>query len=204
MTVVERETIEELKARRDAARGDRREWMRLQAVVRARQGQTAAAIAAALDVSDRSVQRWVEAYNRGAGLADRPRSGRPCRLDEDQCQALADRLDGMALGKDAPPAARPPVGNTWRGDSLRALAQREFGVAYSKSGLYDLLRRMGYVRLMPRPQHPKSDPAAQEAFKKKRGGGSPTCGAANVSGAGPAGWCGSGSPTRRGSARKAR
>jgi transposase len=204
MTVMEHETLEELVARRDAARGDLREWRRLQAVALARQGKSAAAIGTALGVSDRSVQRWVEAYNDGAGLADRPRSGRPCRLDAAQRQAIAERLDDMALGKDAPPEARPPVGNTWRGDSLRALAKREFGVAYSPSGLYDLLRRMGYVRLMPRPQHPKADPAAQEAFKKRRAASSPTCGAAKPAGAGTAGSCGSGSPTKRGSARKER
>jgi len=39
-------------------------------------------------------------------------------------------------------------------------------VRYALSGLYGLLHRLGYSWLVPRPRHPKADPAAQAAFKK--------------------------------------
>ena len=40
------------------------------------------------------------------------------------------------------------------------------GYKVPKSTLYRLLERHGWRKIAPRPFHPKSDPAAQEAFKK--------------------------------------
>ena len=190
MKVSEALPMSKLVAARDAARDDLRRWRRLQGVVLAREGGTAAAIAKALGVVPETVRNWVKAFHaRGLDLADRPRSGRPCRLDEEQQAALAARLDQPQAGD----------GNAWRSATLRPLVQREFGAAYSRSGLCALLRRLGYVRRMPRPRHPKSDPAAQARFKKSSAAGSPP-----NAGSVPAKSSSSGSPTRRGSARKGR
>jgi len=41
-------------------------------------------------------------------------------------------------------------------------------VDYSRSGMQGRLHRMKLSYLKPRPIHPKTDPAAQEAFKKTR------------------------------------
>ena len=41
-----------------------------------------------------------------------------------------------------------------------------FGVTMHERTVGKLLAELGYVRLSTRPQHPESDPAAQEAFKK--------------------------------------
>src|SRR3954469_9039436 len=65
---------------REAARGHRntRTWARVQAVILAKQGDSAAQIARALVVSRRAVQSWATAYNRGGleALHDRPDPGR--------------------------------------------------------------------------------------------------------------------------------
>ena len=52
-----------------------RTWLRVQAILLAKQGDTAAHIARALGVSRRAVQAWVTAYNRGGleALPDRQR-----------------------------------------------------------------------------------------------------------------------------------
>jgi transposase len=39
-------------------------------------------------------------------------------------------------------------------------------VSYSLDGAYDLLERLGYSCLTPRPLHAKSDPAAMDHFKQ--------------------------------------
>lgn len=54
----------------------------------------------------------------------------------------------------------------WRRVDLRDLIAREFGVALHERSVGKLLRRLDFRRLSVRPQHPESDPAAQEAFKK--------------------------------------
>jgi hypothetical protein len=45
--------------------------------------------------------------------------------------------------------------------------EQRFGKVYSLNGVYQLLHRLGYNDLMPRPRHPDADPAALEAFKKR-------------------------------------
>lgn len=104
---------------------------------------------------------WVHRYNEAgiAGLRDRPRSGRPCALDEGQQASLkALVLKGPKLERDGCVA--------WRLRDLCVLAERRFGVAYSETGLSRLLRRLDLSRQKARPLHPQADPKAQERFKK--------------------------------------
>lgn len=56
---------------------------------------------------------------------------------------------------------------TLRGKDVVAILEREFGVKYSLDGAYDLLDRLGYSCLSPRPLHEKSDPAAIATFKSR-------------------------------------
>ena len=54
----------------------------------------------------------------------------------------------------------------WRCADLAGVVAARFGVALSERSVGRLLNDRGYVRLKPRPQHPKADPVAQAAFKK--------------------------------------
>jgi hypothetical protein len=54
----------------------------------------------------------------------------------------------------------------WRRRDLSEELERLFGVKLQERSVGDLLAKLGYRRLSVRPQHPKSDEAAQEAFKK--------------------------------------
>ena len=106
----------------------------------------------------RTIQQWVGDYNRDAldGLAD-GRGGNHRYLDEAQEKTLCDYLDRVSEDpEDGPRHAAELV--PW--------IEEHFDVAYSLNGLYDLLHRLGYAWLMPRPRHPKHAPAAQAAFKK--------------------------------------
>ncbi len=49
---------------------------------------------------------------------------------------------------------------------LKVAYEKAIGHETSKSTVYNLLARHGWRKLMPRPFHPKRDPAAQDAFKK--------------------------------------
>jgi transposase len=53
-----------------------------------------------------------------------------------------------------------------RGEDVRRILRDEFGVLGSLQATYDLLHRLGFEPLRPRPAHPKGDPAARTAFKK--------------------------------------
>jgi transposase len=159
MHVEDRHGLDELRrlARREREAGLR---VRMQAIVLAVQSRPSTEIARTLDVGTRSVQEWVRRYNQGGVEALRRRSGqgRPCWLSKEQRARLCDRIDAGAREQDQV--------CTLRGADIQRLIQGEFGKLYRLNGIYDLLHRLGYSCLMPRPKHRKSDPQAQSAFKK--------------------------------------
>jgi transposase len=159
MFVADHHTSEQLQ---DLVRDlpQKRLWRRVQAVVLAKQGWTAQGVAEALGCSPKAVKNWVAQYNRGGipALHDRPRSGRPPRLAPQELPRLRQRLD-------APP--RPEDGVcALRGRDVRRILEQEFGVLMSLQAVYDLLARMGYTSLMPRPQHEEANPEVQAFFKE--------------------------------------
>ena len=161
MRVCERETgdVAELTRRagleRDALRRDR-----YRAVLLAIGGEEAADVAKALGRARRSVQDWAYAYRDGGIDAIQParRKGREPKLPRRRESELKARLDG---------GPRPEDGGvcTLRGRDVVTILEREFGAKYSLGGAYDLLHRLGYSCLTPRPLHEKSDPDAIRHFK---------------------------------------
>jgi transposase len=166
---------------------------RLSAVRLALLGQTAPAIAAQVLLSDRQVRTWVARYNRGGldALADRPGRGRHGPLNTEQEGRLRDRLRAGATEADGVCVLR--------GEDVRRILGDEFGVLRSLQAVYDLLHRLGFGPLRPRPRHPKGDPQEQEAFKKSSPSGSPKWSPPT-----PASASRSGSRTRPASASRAR
>ena len=166
---------------------------RLRTVLLAKQGFTAPEIATCTGFSRRMVQKWVERYNAEglAGLETKPGRGRKPPLTPEQEEQLQQRLDAGPLPDDGV--------CTLRGQDVRRILESEYGQLRSLSAVYGLLHRLGYSSLVPRPQHPQADPAAQEEFKKNLATGSrrskrsiPTAG------------CKFSTKTKRGSASKER
>jgi len=138
----------------------KRDWKRVQAVILAKRGWTASHIATSLGCSLRAVKNWVAQYNRGGieALRERPRSGRPRSLSPEHYPRLRQRLE-------APP--RPEDGVcTFRAADVRRILEQEFGVLMGRQAVYDLLHRLGYSSLMPRPHHEDAIPEVQEFFKE--------------------------------------
>jgi len=113
------------------------------------------------DVLLERLRDWVHRYNKAGleGLADRARSGRPASLSWVEQGKFASWIEeGADLARDGVVRFR-------RAD-LRDRIAAEFGVTLHERSVGKLLRRLDFRRLSVRPQHPQSDPAAQEAFKK--------------------------------------
>lgn len=143
MEVIEHHGLDELRRLAKRQR-DGRMRIRLQAVVLAHQGHTAAQVAKILGYSHRAVQQWVRRYNAQGveGLSDRARSGRPTKLSSKQETKLRKWLD-------SPPNQRDGV-RAWRGKDIQKYLEDEFDVSYSLDGVYKLLHRLGYAQLTPR------------------------------------------------------
>lgn len=131
---------------------------RLRIVILALEGWTAPAIAMSVGLSRRICQRWVYRYNAGGldGLDDQRGNGRQPPLSDEQEQQFRDRLEAGPL----------PVDQvcTLRGKDLQRILAAEFGILRCLASVYHLLHKLGYSYLRPRPQHRRSDPAAQERF----------------------------------------
>lgn len=159
MLVADHHCLAQLQILADAI-PQKRSWKRVQAVILAKQGWAAPHIARGLGCSLRAVKNWVARYNQGGieALRERPRPGRPRSLDAEHYPRLKQRLD-------APP--RPEDGVcTLHAADVRRIIEREFGVTMGRQAVYDLLHRLGYSDLMPRPHHEEAIPEVQEFFKE--------------------------------------
>ena len=116
-------------------------------------------VALRLGRSPRFVDEWVGRYRRGGLAALRPKKqpGRRPKLTPRQEEQLKARLDAGPRDSDGV--------CTLRGRDVCRIIEREFGVVHTLGGIYDVLRRLGYSSLMPRPRHRKNDPAAMEEFE---------------------------------------
>jgi transposase len=111
---------------------------------------------------DRQTLRdWVHRFNAEGldGLENRRVPHRPRRLTSEQMATLAAWVEA---GPD--PAQDGAV--RWRRCDLQTLIAAEFGVTLHERTVGKHLAALGFRRLSVRPQHPKSDPEAQAAFKK--------------------------------------
>ena len=149
--------------RRQAARTrDAKAARRMLAIALVLEGHLRTEAARSCGMDRQTLRDWVHRYNAEGlpGLFDRPgRPGPKPRLSPAQ-EAELERW--VETGPD--PAEHSVM--RWRRVNLRDLIERRFGVRLHERTVGKLLRRLDFRRLSVRPQHPESDPAEQEAFKK--------------------------------------
>jgi len=118
--------------------------------------------AAELSGMERQTLRdWVHRYNAAgvSGLISRVAPGPAPLLSEAR---MAELLALVMRGPD--PETDKVV--RWRCLDLRDRVARQFSIVVTERTIGRWLRKLKLTRLQPRPIHPKTDVAAQEAFKK--------------------------------------
>ena len=160
--VIERQDLTAAALRRAASREkDGSAARRMLALGLVLEGQDRASAARSCGMDRQTLRDWVHRYNREGlvGLRDRHGGGLGGKLSP------AQRAEVAALVEAGPDPALHKVVR-WRRVDLRDEIKRRFGVELHERSVGKMLRSLGYRRLSVRPQHPKSDPVAQEAFKK--------------------------------------
>ena len=152
---------EELRA---AARveTDRRAARRMLAIANELDGYDREEAARLAGMSDQALRDAIKRFNIDGidGLHDRPRSGRPRRLDATQEQEVkTDVLAGPDIEVDG-------ISAFTLGD-IRERIETKYGATYHINSMGRLLSRLKLSRQKTRPSHPKKDPAAAAAFKKR-------------------------------------
>ena len=156
---------------RAAAAGswDAKQARRLLALAMVLDGHPRLLAAQAGGMNRQTLRDWVHRYNEHGveGLRDTRNKGRAPALSADQMQTLKELvLAGPDLARDG--VVR------WRCVDLRTQIKTRFEVELHERTVgkpdealaSSLLCKLRMTRLQPRPYHPKSDLAAQEAYKK--------------------------------------
>jgi len=153
-------TINRLAERLKVARRHS-EFQRIQCIlIRATLGSSATEIARLLGWSVATVHMLHSRYTReGDALFDlKAKGGRRNQhlTFEEEAEFLAPFLDSAAKG------------GILVVSQVQVAYEVKIGKAVPPSTVYRLLARHDWRKIVPRPQHPKADPAAQAAFKKTR------------------------------------
>lgn len=150
--------------RREASRAkDAKASRRMLALAFVLDGRSRTEAAESCGMDRQTLRDWVHRYNEEglAGLIDRPLPGRTPMLDAEQMRELATIVEA---GPD--PEADGVV--RWRRIDLCDVVERRFGVCVAERTMSSILHRLGFAKLSARPRHPRSDPEAQELYKKLR------------------------------------
>jgi transposase len=133
---------------------------RMLAIALVLEGRSRAEAAESCGMDRQTLRDWIHRYNAEgiAGLSDRRPPGRQPHLTPGQQAEVAHWVE------QGPELARDGVVR-WRRVDLRARIERTFAVHLHVATVGRLLRKLRFRRLSVRPQHPESDPAAQEAFR---------------------------------------
>lgn len=108
------------------------------------------------EVSARTLARWIAAFNRQGinGLIERPRAGRPRKIETED-------LDGLTDFLDQPEAC----GEThWTGRKFHGFLRDDLGRDVAYSTLMRNLKERGYVLRVPRPWPDRQNDQEREVF----------------------------------------
>jgi transposase len=159
MTKLEAEELRAIARKED----DRRAAMRMLAIANELDGYEREEAARLAGMSDQALRDAIKRLNAEGldGLYDRPRSGRPRRLDaEQEAKIKAAVLAGPDIEKDGLSA--------FTLEDIRRMIEKQHGTSYHIGYMGRLMQRLGLSRQKARPSHPKKDEAAAAAFKKGR------------------------------------
>jgi transposase len=136
------------------AEHDKRLADRIKAIILLGTGWSVAEVSEALLVDETTIYNWHEKYKQDGkeGLLTLNYQGKASSLTTKQQQELSQHLDEKTYINS---------------NAIRAYIKKEYGVAYSSSGIKDLLDRLGFVYKKPKHVPGKLDPKKQEEFVKE-------------------------------------
>jgi transposase len=134
---------------------------RLLAIALVLEGSDRKTAAESCGMDRQTLRDWVHRYNAEgiSGLTNRHSAGAKPLLNPEQKAELAQMV------REGPDPAVDGVVR-WRRIDLKRKIEARFGVVMHERTVGKQLAALGFRRLSVRPQHPKSDPVAQEAFIK--------------------------------------
>jgi transposase len=134
---------------------------RLHGILLVAQGMSAPEVGRLLGDSPRTVQYWVDQFEREglSGLVDKDKTGRPGRLGEREIVVINKVLR-------EPPSVVGFQSNLWDGKTLSAFIDKRFGIELKVRQCQRLFRQLDFRLRKPRPIIANADPEEQPRHKK--------------------------------------
>ena len=126
------------------------------------QGWTSSQVAGLFDVSRQSVVQWIQRLNNQglSGLEEKPRPGRPIRLDAE----IQEQLEHTLMGN---PREAGLSRNRWDGVAVVEYLQREHGVELKVRQAQRWIRRLGFSLRRPIYRYAQATPEGVETFSER-------------------------------------
>lgn len=136
---------------------DVREVQRLRALYAVSIGHPIQSVAQIFCVDESTIYRWIEHWEAGKNLRDKPREGRPPSLDEKDKQEIKKLIKGSS------PQEHGINATTWTCRELRLYFLKK-GKEISGESLRVCLKRMGAKYVKATLKYAEADPKEQERF----------------------------------------
>jgi transposase len=143
--------------------GKSAERRRLQAMTLLDQGWSQSQVARHFGVTAAAVCQWVKAFQRDGpeALKAKAHTGAPCKLSDSQLK----RLEQLLLRG---PRRHGYPTELWTLPRIVELIRNQFGVTYDPSGVWHVLRRMGWSCQKPERRARERDEQAVAVWRKER------------------------------------
>jgi transposase len=138
---------------------DARIRSRLLALGHLEAGKTKTEVAEMFQIKFPTLREWLVRFlTEGVeGLRDKAGKGRKRKLSIEREEEFRQQVEELQKGRE---------GGRVRGQDVQVLLKEKFCIDHALPSVYHLLGRCGLSWISARSKHPKSDPAAQEEFKK--------------------------------------
>lgn len=118
------------------------EWKRKQGMELLRMGTKQAHVARKMGVNRRTVYDWRKRMDNDQDFRNRKKKGRNSRLTDDQKKRLKEIIDNGAVSYGFPT-------DLWTLKRIASVIEKEFGVHYNTTYIWQLLRVLGYSAQIP-------------------------------------------------------
>lgn len=148
-----------IKAEREK---DIRLWKRIKSIMLYFQGETPVNIANILNVSFKSVYRWIDKYSKGkiANLYEGRHTGRPPLLTGEQMARLSEILDSgpIAYGLET---------GVWSCPIVQHVIEEEFGISYHHDHVRKILHKLNFTVQQPKKKLALAKPELQQKWVRE-------------------------------------
>lgn len=133
--------------------------IRLLALGNLREGKTKSEVVDMFRIAFPTLREWLLRFIEGGveGLQNKSGRGRKRKLPIEREEEFKQELENLQKNRE---------GGRIRGQDIQVLLKEKFCVDHALPSVYHVLERCGFSWISARSKHPKSDPEAQEDFKK--------------------------------------